>query len=209
MLCKECKTKPMVRGIKSIKCFRCGSDTIINSNFTDICIDCSNQLNVCQCCGEQIKDGKDMAIVPIKKLGFGFINASKNALRKLEELDETMSNIGKSDIWTCQTIYFEEKENKVSQNDLTVARNTYDELMKINEVLLYSNPLLVKDDVNDKAGYITDAVIYHIQRVLGIETGEDDSFNVILECIDDEDCFDDMLFELQRALGIEVEDENR
>jgi ribosomal protein S27E len=55
MICKECKDKPIVRGIKHIKCFKCGKEAIVNSAYNNICNDCSGTYVICQYCGKEIK----------------------------------------------------------------------------------------------------------------------------------------------------------
>jgi len=55
MLCKECKNKPIVRGIKHIACFLCSKETFVNSSYVNICVNCSDKLLICQCCGKHIK----------------------------------------------------------------------------------------------------------------------------------------------------------
>ena len=53
MLCHKCKDKPVARGVKSIKCFSCGEDVVINVEHS-ICSDCSNKLGVCSKCGREV-----------------------------------------------------------------------------------------------------------------------------------------------------------
>jgi len=55
MICKECKNKPIARGIKHIVCFLCSKETLVNSSYVNICVNCSDDLLICQCCGEKIK----------------------------------------------------------------------------------------------------------------------------------------------------------
>jgi len=54
MICDECKTKSLARGMKKVKCEICGEETYINYFFFNICEKCSNKLNYCQRCGKQI-----------------------------------------------------------------------------------------------------------------------------------------------------------
>ena len=56
MICKECKNKPIIRGLKSIKCINCSKETIVNYAFTNICNDCSDTYLKCQCCGKELKN---------------------------------------------------------------------------------------------------------------------------------------------------------
>jgi len=55
MLCKECKNKHIARGVKYITCFLCSKETLVNSSYSNICIDCSDDLLICQHCGKDIK----------------------------------------------------------------------------------------------------------------------------------------------------------
>ena len=55
MICKECENKNIIRGIKHVKCINCGKDTMVNFVYSDICLECSNNLLICQCCGKEIK----------------------------------------------------------------------------------------------------------------------------------------------------------
>lgn len=55
MICKECKNKPIARGIKFVKCFRCDENTTVNSFHKNICNDCSDKYQVCQYCGNKIE----------------------------------------------------------------------------------------------------------------------------------------------------------
>ena len=52
MICKDCKNKPIVRGIKHIKCFKCGKKAIVNSVYGHICDNCSDTYIICQYCGK-------------------------------------------------------------------------------------------------------------------------------------------------------------
>ena len=55
MICKDCRNKSIVRGIKHVTCLNCGKQIMVNFAFANICEDCSNELQKCQCCGEGIK----------------------------------------------------------------------------------------------------------------------------------------------------------
>jgi len=58
MICKKCKNKSIVRGIKHVKCFKCDKETTVNfvySNICNICNDCSDNYLICQCCGKEVK----------------------------------------------------------------------------------------------------------------------------------------------------------
>jgi len=51
MLCENCGTKPIARGIKEIDCFICSKTKFIPVNYKNICNDCSDSLHLCQNCG--------------------------------------------------------------------------------------------------------------------------------------------------------------
>jgi predicted amidophosphoribosyltransferase len=55
MICKKCRGKSIVRGIKHVICLSCSKQIMVNYAFTNICEDCSNELQKCQCCGEVFK----------------------------------------------------------------------------------------------------------------------------------------------------------
>lgn len=55
MICEKCRNKAIVRGMKQIKCFKCNKETMINYIYSNICSECSDNLNICQYCGEIIK----------------------------------------------------------------------------------------------------------------------------------------------------------
>ena len=54
MICESCNNKPLHRGLKQVKCFKCGKIVMINSAFFDICENCSVIHHICQYCGKQI-----------------------------------------------------------------------------------------------------------------------------------------------------------
>ena len=63
-VCKKClfKGKGMIAGqaFTDFKCSLCGKiDTWHNTNVPKICDECSNKLNVCQRCGEQLEKEED------------------------------------------------------------------------------------------------------------------------------------------------------
>jgi len=59
MICKECKNKSIVRGLKHVKCFKCDKETTVNFVYSNICTDCSDTYLICQCCGKIIKNKKE------------------------------------------------------------------------------------------------------------------------------------------------------
>lgn len=66
MICKECEKKPLHRGVKQVKCFKCGQIVMINSAFSFICKECSNMHGVCQYCGRDIRVNNNGNIKRIK-----------------------------------------------------------------------------------------------------------------------------------------------
>ena len=50
MICNDCKTKPVARGIKIVQCMKCARDTFVNSFYANICNECSDRLHACQYC---------------------------------------------------------------------------------------------------------------------------------------------------------------
>ena len=58
MLCKVCKNKPIVRGIKKVNCLKCGKETFISIVYGNICEECSDRLQICQCCGKELFKNK-------------------------------------------------------------------------------------------------------------------------------------------------------
>jgi len=56
MICQECenKIKSPILDIET-KCFKCGKSIPIKHTWRNICLKCSNNLLVCQCCGKKIK----------------------------------------------------------------------------------------------------------------------------------------------------------
>jgi uncharacterized membrane protein len=55
VVCKNCKTKPLVRGIEIIECLKCGKQSYIMWGDYHICKECSDTYGVCKRCGEKIK----------------------------------------------------------------------------------------------------------------------------------------------------------
>lgn len=55
MICKECKDKPVVRGVKTINCKICGCGAFVNYGYQEICEECSDEKLICQYCGKEIK----------------------------------------------------------------------------------------------------------------------------------------------------------
>lgn len=55
MLCKKCRSKPIMRGIKTIVCSRCKKDAVISYGHAGhICNNCSDETNVCMNCSIHI-----------------------------------------------------------------------------------------------------------------------------------------------------------
>ena len=63
MKCNECDSKPIVRGLRVIKCFYCGEEKMGGWDDTT-CLRCSNKLKVCQTCNKSfvLKIGKEKDI---------------------------------------------------------------------------------------------------------------------------------------------------
>jgi hypothetical protein len=55
MICKECKGKPVARGVKFATCFECENQTIVNCAYI-MCDECSDKLHICQCCEREVKN---------------------------------------------------------------------------------------------------------------------------------------------------------
>ena len=54
MVCKDCKNKPAIRGIKFVKCLKCGKDRSIMYGDFDICEECSDEFGICKRCGKKV-----------------------------------------------------------------------------------------------------------------------------------------------------------
>ena len=65
MLCKVCKSKPVARGIKKINCLKCGKETFTSIVYDNICEECSDRLQICQCCGKELfkNDSNDIGYI--------------------------------------------------------------------------------------------------------------------------------------------------
>jgi len=50
MVCKDCQTKPLARGIKNIVCFCCGEKTMVNVRSSHVCTPCSDAKGICEYC---------------------------------------------------------------------------------------------------------------------------------------------------------------
>lgn len=90
---------------------------------------------------------------------------------------------------------------------LDIAQNTFEDYQKLRQLALDTEVgyFITADDVDEKLGYVTDAVIYRIMYCLkidGIEESGNDYYGVILECIQDGDTFEYMM----RRLGVENND---
>ena len=55
MLCKECKNKPIARGVKKIKCLHYKTNGITNCEYINLCNTCSYMIRKCQRCGADIE----------------------------------------------------------------------------------------------------------------------------------------------------------
>lgn len=73
------------------------------------------------------------------------------------------------------------------------AQKTYNEFIQIKKALAQSNQLMSTEQLNESIGYTETAIIYQLQIEIGFPKGHDDSFNIILDCIDDEVEFSEML----------------
>ena len=82
MICKNCKNKSIARGIKQIKCFKCDKKTLVNYAYSNICSECSDNLNICQYCGEVIK--KQTCYICGSKLSPATININGIELNAME-----------------------------------------------------------------------------------------------------------------------------
>lgn len=59
MICKDCKTKPLARGVKMIKCLVCKESKWVNHFYSNhICSDCSDKMGICQYCSKEIRNYK-------------------------------------------------------------------------------------------------------------------------------------------------------
>lgn len=91
MICNKCKDKPLARGVKQVKCFKCGKDTLTNSFYSDICDNCSDENLICQYCGEYIIQEKvDIVFICSKCNHHLFVNKHKvtfDFLANIEDLD--------------------------------------------------------------------------------------------------------------------------
>lgn len=73
------------------------------------------------------------------------------------------------------------------------AQQTYNEFIQIKKALAQSNPLMSAQQLNESTGYTTTAIIYQLQDEIGFPKGDDESFDIMLNCIDADKSFDDML----------------
>ena len=138
MLCKVCKNKPIVRGIKKVNCLKCGKETFISIVYGNICEECSDRLQICQCCGKELfkndSDDIEFIIAEYKDL---LENANMDMLNKkvmIREFIDTLEVIEKNnklkpiDIIKASATYREE----FWENDKPFIENrTKDELLKI------------------------------------------------------------------------------
>ena len=60
MLCKGCVNKPVIRGLKTIACGKCGKDCFVSYAYAaNLCMTCSTELGLCMCCGCAITKTQD------------------------------------------------------------------------------------------------------------------------------------------------------
>lgn len=52
MLCKRCEGQPVARGIKFVKCIKCGRELFANIEYTPMCTTCCEVNDICEKCGE-------------------------------------------------------------------------------------------------------------------------------------------------------------
>lgn len=56
MVCEDCTGKPSVRGIKFIKCIKCGKDCHIMYGDFDVCEECSDEFGICKVLDCELSD---------------------------------------------------------------------------------------------------------------------------------------------------------
>lgn len=79
--------------------------------------------------------------------------------------------------------------NKINYS---IARETYEEFLNIVEFIKLHNQLFSAQEVFSKLGSTTDAVIYRIQELLLFNAGEDTSYNIIIDSLEDKIDFCDV-----------------
>jgi len=84
MICKECKNKSIIRGIKQIKCFKCNIETTVNFVYSDICACCSDTYLICQCCGKEINNKEINEIKEISHYSHYHLNWLKIAIENFK-----------------------------------------------------------------------------------------------------------------------------
>lgn len=111
MLCKECETKPIARGVKGIDCLNCGEPGMASCNHIDICNTCSDELQKCKSCGKDCFKTSDIKVKidvgveefflggdgEIKKEVIDLIYDGLNERIRLESMQNTMKNMGYKD----------------------------------------------------------------------------------------------------------------
>jgi len=97
MICNKCKDKPILRGIKFVKCVKCNEDTAISYAYSNICNNCSDTYLICQCCGKEIE--KEISHYHLSWLQFAIENfKNQNGISHMNENDMKMGDFIK--LWS-------------------------------------------------------------------------------------------------------------
>lgn len=92
-----------------------------------------------------------------------------------------------------------EFQKMIREGSKVVARKTYNELIEVTTVLRITNPLFTDDDICDKMGFVTQACVYEICRLMGWDEEED--FYTICEALFEELTFDELLEKFSELEG--------
>jgi len=93
MICNKCKDKPILRGIKIVKCVKCNKDTAISYAYSNICNKCSDTHMICQCCGKEIE--KEISHYHLSWLQFAIENfKNQNGISHMIDVSMKMG------VWT-------------------------------------------------------------------------------------------------------------
>ena len=84
MICNKCKDKPILRGIKIVKCVKCNKDTAISYAYSNICNKCSDTHMICQCCGKEINNKEINEIKEISHYSHYHLNWLKIAIENFK-----------------------------------------------------------------------------------------------------------------------------